>query len=385
MDVFAKSITPVGRVVLAVGPLALLLAAVSGWREFSVLGIGAVIALAVGMLSIARPQPVGVSRTLVPQKVTVGESSTGVISVRNATRRRVGPRNAEDVLGDRIVQLAIPALKPGETIEEHYVVPAQRRGLFDVGPVRLTRSDSLGLFKRMQGQGTIEQLWVRPRVHPLRSISAGWAKDIDGPTSDTSPRGSAAFHALREYQFGDDLRHVHWRTSARRGSLMVRHFVDTRRTQEVVLLDPRAEFYTDHSFEEAVEIAASVCASAEAAGRSVTLALPMQTDGAQDNRQNFLDRLALVGRSTATTAREVMSIGGHLASNASAFVIVTGDSEPQELVDLARRALRSGLIIIVRVVNDVEPMASGVRGGRVLTTPSAARLPGIWAEAVARS
>jgi uncharacterized protein (DUF58 family) len=258
---FTRSLTIVGRIVAVVGPIALTIFAITGWAEFAVVGVGSVLALILGALMIARPQPIGVSRTLVPSKVTVGESSTGVISVRNQSRHRMGPRQAEDVLGTRVVQLNIGSLLAGQTREEHYVVPAEHRGLLNVGPVRLTRSDPLSLFKRVQGQGTVEQLWVRPRVHTLRSISAGWANDSDGPTSDSAPSGSAAFHTLREYQVGDDLRHVHWRTSARRGSLMVRHFVETSRTQEVVVLDPRTEFYLDETFESAVEVAASVCAA----------------------------------------------------------------------------------------------------------------------------
>ncbi len=385
MNVLVKSLTPVGRAVVVLGPLGVVLAAVSGWREFSVIGVGSLVATCIGALFVIRPQRLGVTRTLVPRRVTVGQSSTGVISVRNETRRKVGSRIAEDVLGAQVVELRIPSLGAGEVVEEHYVVPAHHRGVLNVGPVQLTRTDPLGLFRRVHGQGSIEQLWVHPRVHALRAISAGWAKDMDGPTSDTAPRGSAAFHALREYQFGDDLRHVHWRTSARRGSLMVRHFVDTRRTHEVVLLDPRPEVYTDESFEEAVEVVASVCVAGERAGRSVTLTLPLQTDAAQDDRQSVLDRLSLVHRVSATSAREVMSSAGRMQTNASAFIIITGDSNPQELVDLARRSLRSGLILIVRVVPGVEPLMTGVRGGRVLSTPSAERLAGIWAEAVART
>jgi uncharacterized protein (DUF58 family) len=380
-----QSLTPVGRAVVLLGPTALIVALISGWREFSVIGVGSMFAVMVGIAFIGRPQALGVSRTLVPSKVMVGESSTGVVSVRNSTRRKSGPRDVEDVLGDRIVQLSIPALKPGEQVDEHYTVPAPRRGVFDVGPVRLTRSDPLGLFRSVQGQGTIERLWVRPRVHALRSISAGWAKDIDGPTSDTAPRGSAAFHALREYQFGDDLRHVHWRTSARRNQLMVRHFVDTRRTQEVVVLDPRIELYTSEAFEAAVEVAASVCASGERAGRVVTLVLPSQVEGAQDDRQNYLDRLTLVIRLSGLTPQQVIAPAGRAAQEASALIVITGDGEPQNLIDLARRFLRSGLVLVVRIAPDGEPSYRAVSGGRVVSAPSADRLPGVWAEAVARA
>jgi hypothetical protein len=139
LERFVESLTPVGRAVVLLGPMALVVAVASGWREFSVIGVGSVLAVLVALGFIGRPQAIGVSRTLVPSKVTVGESSTGVVTVRNTTRRRCGPRNAEDVLGDRLVQLSIPALKAGEQVDEHYVVPAPRRGVFDVGPVRLTQ------------------------------------------------------------------------------------------------------------------------------------------------------------------------------------------------------------------------------------------------------
>jgi uncharacterized protein (DUF58 family) len=380
---FLQSLTPVGRAILVLGPAALVIAAGSGWKEFSVIGFGSLVAICVGAAFVSRPQTLGVSRTLVPAKVTVGESSTGVVSVQNTTRRRSSARTAEDVLGDRVVQLAIPALPAGGQIDEHYVVPASRRGVFDVGPVRLTRTDPLGLFKLVQGQGTIEHLWVRPRTVRLLSISSGWSKDLDGPTTDTAPRGSAAFHALREYQFGDDLRHVHWRTSARRNQLMVRHLVDTQRTQEIIVLDPRREVYQGDSFEVAVEIAASVCACAELAGRDVSLQLPAQEDGAADVRQHFLDRLTLVRALTGVTAQQVIAPARRVSQQASALIVVTGAADAQELIDLGRRVLRSGLVLVVRVVPGDQPSFSIVAGGRVVTCPSLDRLGGVWSEAVA--
>ena len=68
-----------------------------------------------------------------------------------------------------------------------------------------------------------------------------------------------AFHALREYVRGDDLRHVHWRSSARAGRLHVRQYHDSRRSRALVLLDDDAAAYPDAgAFELAVSLAASV-------------------------------------------------------------------------------------------------------------------------------
>lgn len=383
MDTFVRSLTATGKVVLLSGPLALFFAILSGWAEFSVLGVGCILSILVGMAWISRPQKLGVTRTLHPAKVTVGESAIGVVEVKNTTRRRIGPQFAEDVLGDEIVRLALPALAPDASIEQPYTVPAPKRGLFPVGPVRLTRSDPMGLFRREQGQGSIVELWVRPRVYPMSTVSSGWAKDLDGPTSDTAPRGSAAFHALREYQFGDDLRHVHWRTSARRNQLMVRHYVDTRRSEEAVLLDPRAEVYSGDAFEDAVEIAASISAAAHRDGRSVQLLLPNQPESARANRFDVLDRLTLVHQVTGASTDDGFSLARREASNASALIVVTGNADADELMQQARRVQR-GLVVIVRVVPDVEPGFQNVRGGRVVNVPSANRAAGAWAEAVTR-
>ena len=86
---------------------------------------------------------------------------------------------------------------------------------------------------------------------------------------DTAPEGTIAFQGLRPYVVGDDLRMVHWRTTARTGTLMVKKHVDTNRPQVVVLLDDRAGSYpANRWFEEAVEVAASLAGTGGAGRRA---------------------------------------------------------------------------------------------------------------------
>ena len=107
----------------------------------------------------------------------------------------------------------------------------------------------------------------RPRCGSTRGgrssapLPSGFAKDLEGPTSDASPAGDIAFHALRPYQLGDDRRHIHWMSTARTGTLMVRHYVDNRRPTLGVLLDDAIAPYDDDMFEVAVEIATSLLVS----------------------------------------------------------------------------------------------------------------------------
>ena len=113
-----------------------------------------------------------------------------------------------------------------------------------VGPLRVTRHDPLGLVAVARGHGETVRVWVHPRIHPLTAVPAGVARSLDGRV-DRVPHGSITFDTLREYVIGDELRHVHWRTSARVGELMVREHLDTSLPRMVVLLDDRSESYPD--------------------------------------------------------------------------------------------------------------------------------------------
>ena len=79
-----------------------------------------------------------------------------------------------------------------------------------------------------------------------------------GVPSDQVSMSDLAFHALREYVPGDDLRHVHWRSSARAGQLLVRQYHDTRRTHATLLVDTRRDAYAESDFELALSVAASL-------------------------------------------------------------------------------------------------------------------------------
>jgi uncharacterized protein (DUF58 family) len=340
----SNGLTPAGRSVFVAGPVAIGVGLLAAWAEVFALGIGCLLAVGLALLWVSRAQPVNVQRFLSPNRVTVGESAIGVVRVANAGQRRSRSREAEDVLGDRVVRLRIPSMSPGESTDTPYVVPTTRRGLFDVGPIRLHRSDLLGLMSVNEGQGSVEQLWVHPRVVELPPVASGWARDLDGVTSDHAPRGSAAFHTLRPYQAGDDLRHVHWRTTARRNQLTVRQYVDTRRANDMVILDTRAGIAADVDFESAVEVAASIVVTAERAGRSLDFAIPGESN--RFARMPALDRCA-VAEKVNLDARQLLVPLRQRAQGASALFLVTGQPNCDELIELARHLMRHGRVTVI--------------------------------------
>jgi uncharacterized protein (DUF58 family) len=165
------------------------------------------------------------------------------------------------------VPVPLLRLRPGRDTTVDYPVPTSRRGVIPVGPLRVTRGDPLGLVTLARTYGGVATVWVHPRIHLLRAVPAGMARSLDGRI-DKVPHGTITFDSLREYVVGDELRRVHWRSSAKVGELMVREQLDTSEPTIVVLLDDRAAAHpevrdgTAVSFEAACEAAASIVAAA---------------------------------------------------------------------------------------------------------------------------
>ncbi|MEV2238089.1 DUF58 domain-containing protein [Micromonospora sp. NPDC049891] len=238
-----------------------------GYPELTLLGAAAGTAVAVALVAAARRPRLLVSRQADPDRVARGEPAAMTLTVRNAGRLRAASMLATDRCGDQVVPVPVLRLRPGADTTVSYPVPTSRRGVVPVGPLRVTRRDPLGLVVLARSYGDVVPVWVHPRVHPLRAVPTGAGRSLDGRV-DAVPHGSITFDSLREYVVGDELRRVHWRTSARVGELMVRENVDTSLPRIVVLLDNRAVAHPDRvggvaeSFESACEAAASVVTAA---------------------------------------------------------------------------------------------------------------------------
>ncbi|GIJ23877.1 DUF58 domain-containing protein [Micromonospora lutea] len=238
-----------------------------GYPELTLLGAAAGTAVAVALVAAARRPRLVVSRQADPDRVARGEPAAMTLTVRNAGRVRAVSMVATDRCGDLVVPVPVLRLRAGADTTVSYAVPTSRRGVVPVGPLRVTRRDPLGLVVLARSYGDVVPVWVHPRVHPLRAVPTGAGRSLDGRV-DAVPHGSITFDSLREYVVGDELRRVHWRTSARVGELMVRENVDTSLPRIVVLVDNRSVAHPElvrgvaESFEAACEAAASVVAAA---------------------------------------------------------------------------------------------------------------------------
>jgi uncharacterized protein (DUF58 family) len=356
------------------------------YPELAVLGAAAAVAVGYALVSAAWRPRLAVKRVADPDRVARGEPAAMTLTVYNTGRLRAANLVAEDRCGAALVPVPVLRLRPGRDTEVRYDVPTRRRGVVPVGPLRVTRRDPLGLVALARSYGDPVPVWVHPRIHPLTVVPTGAGRSLDGRT-DSVPHGSITFDSLREYVVGDELRRVHWRTSARVGELMVRENVDTSLPRIVVVLDNRASAYPQRvagsaeSFESGCEAAASVVAAAVRENLSVSLLLvaPADEEPADDSRSpGPLDRLAAVELTDGgeDTLRTTMS---RLRQErlGDTLVFLTGPGARTDLghVGALRGAYPS---LVVGMFGAAEPTPPGAAGLRVVDAADGAEFAAEW-------
>lgn len=249
---------PLGWTVVAAAGGAWIVGAVLGWRELLAISMVCVFALLLGCLFLIGRAGLDLAVEVEPQRVVVGGRAHGGIRAENRTRRRVLPLRVELPVGAQRAAFDLPALAPSAVTEELFTVNTRRRAVIQIGPATSVRGDPLGLLRREVSWADGAQLFVHPRTVPLGVDYQGFLRDMEGSATTILSPSDLAFHAIREYEVGDDRRLIHWPTSAKTGRLMVRQFVETRRSHVAVVLGGAVSEYTD---EEAFELGVSVAGS----------------------------------------------------------------------------------------------------------------------------
>jgi uncharacterized protein (DUF58 family) len=334
---------------LLAGIAALAMGLTLDWLSFDLIGLGLLAVVVLGFATVARPSRLVIDREIQPPRVPKGSPAIAFLTFANRGRRTVGVAVATQPFGGQRVRTVIPKLRGGERGTRAYRLPTTHRGIFDVQPVEVTRRDSFELFRLSRKHGHTERIWVYPRVLDFRALPTGQTRHLEGPSSDTSPQGNITFHRLREYNAGDDMRLVHWRSSARAGKLLVKHNVDTSQPYSVVIFDQRPSLYTEESFEHAVDVAASVLVASAVNKAPVELRL---TDGTVMGGPRVRDVTALIDHMTGVQADPTGSLQPHLLTmrrmrGGTSLVVITGEIDRVDLPYVAGLRRRFDRLVVI--------------------------------------
>lgn len=266
-----------------------------GAFELYLLGAGVATLVVVCLLGVSLTRlRLGVGRTIIPARVHAGSPARVELRMANHANRRTPVLRLRDaVTGTRGANLMLSPLAPGEATRAAYQLPTERRGILTVGPLEVLTADPFGLAQsRTTALGT-SQLIVFPRIEQIAPIALAAGHDPQATARHPNAVGRVGddFYALRPYVVGDDLRKVHWPSTARYDELVVRQHELPWQERTTVLLDVRSYSHTAASFELAVSAAASVLAACTARGDQVRLYTSDRVDSGFRNGRAHLDSL----------------------------------------------------------------------------------------------
>jgi uncharacterized protein (DUF58 family) len=358
-----------GRCFLAAGAAAGLCGLALGERDL--VRVGALIFLLPLLSALAAGRTryrLGCLRQLSPGRVPAGQAVRVNLRIENVSKLPTGLLLAEDTvpfsLGSR-PRFVLERIEGGGFRDLDYPLRSDVRGKFTVGPLKLRVADAFGLVELGRSFTTRSTLVVSPKVVPLPGtvVPGSWLGDGEGRARVAAAAGEDD-PAPRPYRDGDELRRVHWRSTARYGELMVRREEQQWRNHAVLLLDTRRRAHagsgTSSSFESAVSAAASIgvhLAMQGFAGQLVTDA------GAITGGGNFedvlLDSLAVVTPSGATDLGAGLS--AVMPGASGLFIVVAGRLSAAQARSLAasHRAGTPALALLLAVSTWEAPQQAG--------------------------
>ena len=395
-----RTLTARGGLMLFSGAAALVCGFVIGQRELVGVGLFLLLLPPLSALTIlGAAGRVVHSRALQPHRVPAGTDTRVLVRVGNSSP--VWPVNwvrVEDTLPVRLgyePRYTVGHLAPRAVRDVTYLVRPAVRGRYPVGPLRVSVVDPLGCVRVTRGVGAPTPLLVTPSVVPLAVLGAS-----DGSQGENSPRRSVSGAGEqdpipREYRYGDEMRRVHWRSTAKHGELMVRRDEQHWREHSTLLLDTREAAHTGEgpwsSLETAVSVAASVAVNLLDSGHELRL----HTERGQlhtENASGVLDGLATVEASEADSLYGgISTLEGARGSTASLVVAVLGALSPEDASALSR-VRGSGPHVAVLCTRAAWAGPEDARrtadlltanGWRVIPLSDPAALPPLWRRAIA--
>src|SRR5215470_15055153 len=391
-----------GRAFVAAGAAAGVLGLGLGQRTLLSIGGVLIILPVLSVLAASRTRyRITWTRAMTPARIQAGHTASVSIQLNNVSRLPTGLLLAEDTvpysIGSR-PRFILDRIEPGGSRRLSYPIQPDHRGKFAIGPLHVRVADAFGLAKVGSTAAPPVTLVVTPAVTALRhtALAGSWLGEGDARASTAAAAGEDDV-VPRAYRDGDELRRVHWRSTARYGELMVRREEQRWRNRAVLFLDTRLTGHAGRgpasSFEYAVSAAASVgvhLAREGISGDFVTDAGPVSAEGQFEDV--LLDSLAVIRPSRLSTIVPALADGR--SGSSGLLVAVLGQISLEEAQRLAstRHSAGAAMALLLAVstwvaqhpgeaVPGETSAAAGIltaAGWRVATVTAGMPLTGAW-------
>ncbi|MFC4051479.1 DUF58 domain-containing protein [Actinomadura syzygii] len=406
-------LTTRGRSFVAAGATAIVCAFVLGERDLLRAGVLVLALPLLCTLAVSRTRyRLACARRLDPPRLPVGRESRVDLRLENVSRLPSGLLMVEDrvpyALGGR-ARFVLDRIEPHGRRELGYRIRSDVRGRYRVGPLTVRLADPFGMVELVRSFSLSDTLTVTPAIValPTGRLSGAWTGGGDSIARAVSAAGEDDV-TPREYRYGDDLRRVHWRSTARHGELMVRREEQHFQSSGTLFLDTRRSAHWGDgpggSFEQAVSATASVGVHLVRTGMNLRYVTDMgETLPATPSEGAFegllLDALAVARRSSSrslsagVTALRAGAGGAREGDGLVVAVFGVLSRDEARAVAATRRGAGTSVAVLVEgqharnAATGDEPAAESAAGllraggWRVVTVRTAAELAGAWGRA----
>jgi uncharacterized protein (DUF58 family) len=352
-------VTSRGRTLAALAASMLVFGRLGGMRELIMAGASFGLVLGLGAVLVwLRGGRVHSHRKVVPTQAFVGGRVRVELTVEAGGRIGLGPL----LLADRLPRALGPSPRlalPGGGGHARrravaYTITPRLRGRYTIGPLELTHTDPFGAVRRNVNAPGSSPLLVLPAFEEISALPTGVQRVGIVRNSPLVGQGDE-FYALRAYEEGDDLRKIHWPTSAKIGQLVVRQEELLAEPRALIVLDTTASKHKGRGPGASLEAAVSACASVGVLAIRRRMRIDVLTpDGPllkhrTPSERQLLHALAVVEASKQPSLANALERTAGRPGRAALVVVITPGLNRDELRAMAARAKGSaaGAIVLI--------------------------------------
>ncbi|KAB7787351.1 DUF58 domain-containing protein [Bifidobacterium cebidarum] len=346
---FGEYISPWGWVVTVASMACFVLFPLLGWHGLLVFGImAAVMIIAAIVLSVGNTRfeaRISASK----HRVTVGDCVNIDVDISNTGKSATTSAHGDLPIGVHHERFNIPMLAPGQAKQTKLTFRTVSRAVLSIGPLRIRKGDPFGLIRHEKQLAERLTVFIHPKTVRLSTLNAGIPRDLEGHPSGQIVDDDLDFYGLREYMPGDDVRNVHWLSSAKTGALMIRQYEATKRTDTSLTIDINPDDYgSAEEFEMAVSVHASIGVACLIQHRPVCMHAGQSHDRPR-NAMELLDEASGIGPSRTDLPNLADSTLRH-TPDASFYYFTVGALKTIDPIKRMVKALpRSARCVVVQV------------------------------------